>query len=191
MQGGHSIKTCHKGGVEEALDTSAAPPSAQANISAVVKLEEEAQRQRTLSDRLSDAIANFVGSIRFVILHLCWFGIWVVLNTTNLFSQLRFDPYPFALLCMLVSLEGVLLSTFVLIKQNRMSLRADERSHLDLQVNLLSEKELTKILQLQKLICSKLEIKEAEMDFEVKELSNVTAVDNIAHELSRRLPKAP
>lgn len=182
-------KSCHKGRVEEALDPSATPPSAQANISAVVKLEEEAQRQRTLSDRLSDAIANFVGSIPFVVLHLCWFGIWVVLNTTQIFSRLRFDPYPFALLCMLVSLEGVLLSTFVLIKQNRMSLRADDRSHLDLQVNLLSEKELTKILQLQKLICNKLEIKEAEMDFEVKELSNITAVDNLAHELSRQLPK--
>src|SRR3954468_19924331 len=113
--------------MEEALDPSTTPPSAQANISAVVKLEEEAQRQRTVSDRLSDAIANFVGSIPFVILHLCWFGFWVLLNTTKLFSFLRFDPYPFALLCMLVSLEGVLLSTFVLIKQNRMSLRADRR----------------------------------------------------------------
>jgi uncharacterized membrane protein len=102
---------------------------------------------------------------------------------------MRFDPYPFALLCMLVSLEGVLLSTFVLIKQNRMSLRADERGHLDLQINLLSEKELTKILQLQKLICGKLDIKEAETDFEVTELSSVTAVDNIAHELNRQLPK--
>ena len=149
-----------------------------------------AQQQRSVSDRLSDAIANFVGSIPFVVLHLCWFGIWVLLNTTKLFSAFRFDPYPFALLCMLVSLEGVLLSTFVLIKQNRMSMRADERSHLDLQINLLSEKELTKILQLQKLICSKLDIKEAELDFEVKELSNVTAVDNIAHELNRRLPRS-
>ena len=175
--------------MEEALDQSSTPPSAQANISAVVRLEEEAQRQRSLSDRISDGIANFVGSIPFVLLHLCWFGFWVLLNTTTMFKAVRFDPYPFALLCMLVSLEGVLLSTFVLIKQNRMSLRADERSHLDLQINLLSEKELTKILQLQKLICGKLKIKEAEMDFEVKELSNVTAVDNIAHELSRRLPK--
>jgi uncharacterized membrane protein len=175
--------------MEQAVDPAAAPPSAQANISAVVRLEEEAQRQRTVSDRLADGIANFVGSIPFVVLHLCWFGIWVLLNTTRVFSTFRFDPYPFALLCMLVSLEGVLLSTFVLIKQNRMSLRADERSHLDLQINLLSEKELTKMLQLQKLICNKLDIKEAEMDFEVKELSSVTAVDNIAHELSRQLPK--
>src|SRR5690242_2410703 len=175
--------------MEQALDQSATPPSAQANISAVVRLEEEAQRQRTLSDKLSDAIANFVGSIPFVILHLCWFGVWVLLNTTKLFSNLRFDPYPFALLCMLVSLEGVLLSTFVLIKQNRMSLRADQRAHLALQVNLLSEKELTKILQLQQLICARLGLEEASQDREVAELSSVTAVGNIAREIDKRMPK--
>ena len=61
---------------------------------------------------------------------------------------------------MLVSLEGVLLSTFVLLKQNRMSQPADHRAHLDLQVNLLSEKEITKVLQLQRLICARLEIEE-------------------------------
>jgi len=101
---------------------------------------------------------------------------------------LRFDPYPFALLCMLVSLEGVLLSTFVLIKQNRMSQRADHRNHLDLQVNMLAEKEITKLLQLQRLICRKLEIREGDMDAEVVELSNVTAIDNLAHELEEKMP---
>ena len=60
----------------------------------------------------------------------------------------RFDPYPFKLLCMIVSMEGVLLSTFVLIKQNRMGQRADRRNHLDLQVNLLTEQEVTKVIQM-------------------------------------------
>lgn len=101
---------------------------------------------------------------------------------------LRFDPYPFALLCMLVSLEGVLLSTFVLIKQNRMSQRADQRNHLDLQVNMLAEKEITKLLQLQRLICRKLEIREADTDAEVTELSNITAIDSLARELEEKMP---
>jgi len=105
----------------EAISPSATPPSAQANINTVVALEEEAQHKRTTADRISDGIANFVGSIPFVVLHLFWFGGWVVINTGWFSGKLRFDPYPFALLCMLVSLEGVLLSTFVLIKQNRMS----------------------------------------------------------------------
>ena len=167
-----------------AINQAATPPSAEDNINTIVRLEEEALKGRTVADRISDAIANFVGSIPFVAVHVVWFGIWVALNA----GIWKFDPYPFALLCMLVSLEGVLLSTFVLIKQNRMSQRADQRGHLDLQINLLAEKEVTKILQLQRLICQRLEIKEAESDQEVLELSNLTAVDNLAHQLDEKMP---
>jgi uncharacterized membrane protein len=173
----------------EAINQSATPPSAQANIDAIVKLEEQARQERTTADHISDVIARFVGSIPFVAMHVIWFGIWVIINTGVLGSSWKFDPYPFALLCMLVSLEGVLLATFVLIKQNRMGQRADYRNHLDLQVNLLAEKEVTKILQLQQLICRHLGIREAELDAEVVELSSVTAVDNLAHELDQKLPR--
>jgi uncharacterized membrane protein len=81
------------------------------------------------------------------------------------------------------------LSTFVLIKQNRMSQRADQRAHLDLQINLLSEREVTKILQLQRLICERLQIEDAMRDPETIELSHVTAVDNLARELDEKMPK--
>ncbi|MBV8896519.1 MAG: DUF1003 domain-containing protein [Acidobacteriaceae bacterium] len=170
-------------------DKAAPPALAQDNIDAICALEEEALSKRTLSDRMSDAIANFVGSIPFVIIHLVWFAFWVAINMGFLFGKLKFDPYPFALLCMLVSLEGVLLSTFVLIKQNRMSQRADQRAHLDLQINLLSEREVTKMLQLQRLICERLEIEEGVRDAEAVEMSSVTAVDHIARQLDERLPK--
>lgn len=173
----------------EAIDQAATPPSAQHNINKIVALEQQALEQRTTSDRVSDTIANFVGSIPFVVLHLIWFAVWVVINMGLIFGKWKFDPYPFALLCMLVSLEGVLLSTFVLIKQNRMSRRADQRAHLDLQINLLSEREVTKILQLQRLICARLQIEEAVYDPEAAELSHVTAVDNIARQLDEKLPK--
>src|SRR5689334_16275128 len=168
----------------QAIDQRVMPASAADNINTIVQLEEQALRERRMADRISDAIANFVGSIPFVAIHVAWFGIWVALNA----GIWRFDPYPFALLCMLVSLEGVLLSTFVLIKQNRMSQRADQRSHLDLQINLLSEKEVTKVLQLQRLICRRLGIEEAEADREVSELSHVTAVENLARELHSKIP---
>jgi uncharacterized membrane protein len=118
-----------------------------------------------------------------VAIHVAWVGlnagIW------------KFDPYPFALLCMLVSLDGVLLSTFVLIKQNRMSERADHRRHLDLQINLLAEKEVTKVLQLQHLICRRLGIEEAETDREIAELSDVTATENLARQLQEKIPDKP
>src|SRR5947209_15425402 len=158
----------------DAIDPSVTPPSAQANINTIVKLEERARQERTTADHISDVIATFVGSIPFVAIHVLWFGIWVIINTGVLGSSLKFDPYPFALLCMLVSLEGVLLSTFVLIKQNRMSQRADQRAHLDLQINLLSEREVTKVLQLQRLICEHLGLKEAAEDRDASELSSVT-----------------
>ena len=173
----------------ERSDQAAATQLAQDNIDAICALEQEALARRTLSDRTSDAIANFVGSIPFVVVHLVWFVVWVAINVGWLFGKLKFDPYPFALLCMLVSLEGVLLSTFVLIKQNRMSQRADQRAHLDLQINLLSEREVTKILQLQRLICDRLQIEEGVHDTEAVELSNITAVDTIARQLDERLPK--
>lgn len=128
----------------------------------VIHLEERALKERKMSDRMSDSIANFVGSIPFVIIHVT--------------------------LCMLVSLEGVLLSTFVLIRQNRMSQRADHRSHLDLQINLLAEKEITKVLQLERMICDRLGIEEAVSDPEVVELSEITAVDNLAETLDERMP---
>ena len=172
----------------EAINQAATPSSAQDNINKVIKLEEKALQERTFADRMSDSIANFVGSVPFVIIHVVWFVIWTCINVGVLGFSWKFDPYPFALLCMLVSLEGVLLSTFVLIKQNRMSQRADQRAHLDLQVNLLAEKEITKVLQMQRLICRQLGIEEADSDPETVELSQVTAIDNLAHELEQRLP---
>lgn len=172
----------------EAISQSATPPSTQHNINTVISLEEEALKHRTLADRISDLIANFVGSMLFVIMHIAWFAVWAVVNIGILGFSWKFDPYPFSLLCMLVSLEGVLLSTFVLIKQNRMSQRADQRAHLDLQVNLLAEKEITKVLQMQRLICRRLGIEEADSDPETIELSQITAIDNLAHELEQKLP---
>jgi uncharacterized membrane protein len=163
---------------------------ARENIETIVRLEEQAQNRRSAADRIADAIANFVGSVSFVVVHIVWFGIWVIINAGLFAIVAKFDPYPFALLCMLVSLEGVLLSTFVLIKQNHMSQRADQRAHLDLQINLLTEKEVTKMLQMQRLICDRLGIKDVGGDPEALELSANTAVDNLARELDERLPAA-
>ena len=171
----------------QASQPNAPPPTAEQNIDAIVVLEEEALNRRTFADRLSDMIAAFVGSIPFVVIHVVWFVVWTLINTGFL-PRLKFDPYPYALLCMIVSLEGVLLSTFVLIKQNRMSQHADQRAHLDLQINLLAEKEITKVLQMQRLICQRLGIKEGDADAEVVELSEMTAVDTLAHHLEEKIP---
>lgn len=171
-----------------AVTPTSTPAAARENIKTIVRLEEEAHHRRSTADRVADVIASFVGSVPFVLIHLVWFAFWALLNLGVIGGALKFDPYPFALLCMLVSLEGVLLSTFVLIKQNRMSQRADQRAHLDLQINLLTEKEVTKLLQLQQMICDHLGIKGIDLDQETQELSNNTAVDNLARELEQKLP---
>ncbi len=90
---------------------------------------------------------------------------------------------------MIVSVEGVLLSTFVLMKQNRMQRRSDTRDHLNLQIDLLSEKEVTKSLQLLRAICQRLEIPEGTMDTELQEMATITSVDMLAERIESNAPK--
>src|SRR3954463_3186510 len=166
----------------------AQPRTVRDNIQAIIDLEEEQERGRTFSDRLADAIATFAGTVIFVVMHLVWFGLWALINLRVIQLAPAFDPYPFQLLCMLVSLEGVLLSTFVLIKQNRMSNRADRRAHLALQVNLLTEKEVTKVIQLLERISAHMGVAN-EVDGEMRELGRETAVGDLARELHAKLPE--
>lgn len=158
------------------------------NVEEVMRLEEEASRQRSLADHLADLIAGFAGMVFFVLLHLLWFGAWAAINGGLVSFLPSFDPYPCQLLTMIVSLEGVLLATFVLIEQNRMSARADERSHLGLQVSLLSEQEVTKVIQMLERISGHLGIERDVVDAEARELGERTAVGDLAHRLRERLP---
>jgi uncharacterized membrane protein len=158
------------------------------NVEEIARLETEAARERSLDERISDRVASFVGTLRFVILHLFGFGLWAVVNAGLVPFIPAFDPFPFPLLCMLLSMEGVLLATFVLIKQNRMSARADERAHLDLQIGLLAEQEVTKVIQMLTRISAQLGIEDQVTDAETREFGKVTAVGALARTLRERLP---
>jgi uncharacterized membrane protein len=162
--------------------------TALANIETIVRLEAEFIEQRTFWNRLADEIAGFAGSIKFVVLHVAWFTSWFVVNRGLIPGIRPFDPYPFVLLAMIVSCEAVLLSTFVLISQNRMSSRSEQRNQLHLQIALLMEKELTKVLQTQQRLSEHLGVNEVVEDKVVSELSEDTAVDTLARELKRQLP---
>ena len=156
------------------------PQTVTANIASVAQMQESLEQHRTLVDRIADLIGGFSGSMTFVFIHIVWFAAWFLLNTLPLGVK-HFDPYPFILLAMVVSVEGVLLSTFVLMKQNRMQKRIDIRDQLDLQINLLSEKEVTKTLQLLRAIADKLEVVPSpEDDAELKEMASTTSVDMLA-----------
>ena len=168
--------------------TKAARPSAE-NIATVVRLEQRFLQDRTRVERIGDFIGTFAGSMSFVALHLTIFAFWFLVNTNAFPGIPVFDPYPFVLLNMTVSIEAVILSTFVLMKQNRESKRAEHRQQLTLQIDLLAEQEATKTLQMLVRICEHLGIEEnAGLEVETKILSENTAVDELAHELRVQLP---
>lgn len=161
----------------------------RANIQSVAEMQTALEERRTFIDRVADLIGGFSGSMTFVLLHVSWFLVWFLINTNVIPGVKRFDPYPFILLAMIVSVEGVLLSTFVLMKQNRMQSRIDVRDQLDLQINLLSEKEITKALQLLRAMANKLEVKpEPELDAELTEMAATTSVDILAEQVQKELP---
>jgi uncharacterized membrane protein len=162
-------------------------PGTEDNIETVVRLEEEFRENRSVSDRIGDAVADFAGSMPFIILHLAWFAMWIAINSGWL-GMRPFDPYPFIFLSLMVSLEAVLLATFVLMKQNHMSRRAEHRDHLNLQIDLLAEKEITRVLRSQRMLCDHFGLKEVSEDKEVERLSEDTAVEALARDLNQKLP---
>jgi len=96
------------------------------------------QKARVVQDEVADKVTGFAGSLNFVYLHGVWFGIWILINIGILGAALRFDQYPFGLLTMVVSLEAIFLSTFVMVSQNRQAARSDVRSQVDFESNLQS-----------------------------------------------------
>jgi uncharacterized membrane protein len=165
---------------------SATSETAERNIQAICRIEEDAMRRRSIGERLGDFVSRIAGTLAFVIVHFVWFGVWISINM-GWFAIKPFDPFPCPLLTMVVSLEAIFLSLFILISQNRMAKVADDRSHLDLQINLLAELETTKILQMLQAICARLEMPEAK-DPIVNELKSRTEPERLLHELQKRLP---
>ncbi|MCU1265771.1 MAG: hypothetical protein JWM21_2089 [Acidobacteria bacterium] len=152
------------------------------NVETVRKLEEAAQEQRTSTDRVADAIAGFCGSMTFVWVHVAWFGGWIALN---LLPGLRhIDPFPFTFLTLVVSLEAIFLSTFILISQNHDSRVSEKRNHLDLQINLLSEQENTKMLTILHQIADKVGVEFAD-DSHARVLQEETRPEKLAEQIEQ------
>lgn len=105
-------------------------------------LNREEKRLQGWEDKFSDLITDFAGSMKFVYVHIAWFGFWILINLGILGVIRVFDPYPFGLLTLVVSLEAIFLSTFVLISQNRLAQRDEMRANLDFQTNVRAEKEV-------------------------------------------------
>ena len=153
------------------------------NIRTIIQLRLKAARNRSLQGRIADAITYFSGQMIFVYLHVAWFGAWIGLNSGKLGVQ-PFDPYPYGLLTMIVSLEAIFLSTFVLISQNRLSKEAEDRADLDMHIDLLAEHELTRILQMLDAIQGKLGI-DNDRDKDLADLEMETKPEDVLAEIDR------
>ncbi len=153
------------------------------NVETVTRLEEEAREQRTATDRLAEKIANFCGSMTFLWVHVIWFGGWILLNSIPGIKHV--DPFPFTFLTLIVSLEAIFLSTFILISQNLDSRISERRSHLDLQLNLLSEQENTKMIVMLHAIAAKVGA-DLSQDPHLEALSEETRPERLIEQIEAR-----
>jgi len=154
------------------------------NIQAIIALERESRGKRSLFERITDVVSRLTSSPVFLLVHLVWFVFWLGINS---FGRATFDRYPFNLLTLAVSLEAIVLTGFVLMAQARMTQQADRRAHLDLQINLLAEQELTAILKMQCLLAERAGIDVATVDPRLDQLRNQTDVQRLAAALDSEL----
>lgn len=150
------------------------------NVHAMRQLEEAAMARRTGADRVAAGIAHFCGRIAFVWIHVAVFAAWIAYNTLPWFTA--FDPYPFTFLTLVVSLEAIFLSTFILISQNYDMRVSERRNQLDLQINLLSEQENTKMLQMLERIAKKVGAHVSD-DPQVRALEEATRPESLVQQI--------
>ena len=156
----------------------------QKNIETIMELEKGAVESRSAAEHVADKVTTFAGSTPFIILHIIWFGGWILINRGVVPWISPFDPFPFSFLTLVVSLEAIFLTLLVLMSQNRMAKEADKRAHLDLQINMLDEQETTMILRVVQKISNHLGLEE-EMDKSMKNLCEQTDVNLVAQNLDK------
>ena len=168
---------------DEEKDNPALSKVIEKNIRTIIHLRTKAANERSLQGRIADAITSFSGRMIFAYVHIVWFGVWILLNT-GWFGLRAFDPFPYGLLTMIVSLEAIFLSTFVLISQNRLSEETERRADLDLHIGLLTEHELTRVLQMLDAIQDKLGIVD-HANSELADLEMETKPEDVLAEIHR------
>lgn len=157
----------------------------QRNIRKIMKIRTKAVREQSLHDRIANVLTYFSGRMAFIYVHVAWFALWFLLNNGH--AGVRpFDPYPYELLTMVVSLEAIFLATFVLISQNLLAREAERLTDLGLQTSLLTEHELTRVLQMLRAVQQKLGISNDEdSDRADADLEMETRPEDVLAEIAR------
>lgn len=157
------------------------------NVQAIKRWEQAALHSRSGAEQLSEWIISTVSGGSILFLHFGWFGFWVLANLEFIPGIAPFDPFPFPLLTMTVSLEAIFLSLFVLASQTSLSRQSDKRAHLDLQIDLLAEREMTMVLRLLQDIARHLDVKVSVTPDQIRDLVKDTDI----HKLTDKLDEIP
>jgi uncharacterized membrane protein len=157
------------------------------NIEAIAQLEHDALHRRTWTERFSENTVKSIGSIAFLVLNILLMVAWALINLNLIPGLTPFDRFPFGILALIVSAESIILTIFVLISQNRLMRQAEKRAHLDLQVGLLAEQELTALVQMVHKLCEHAGVN-VDYSKHAETFGKATDVHKIARELDEKLP---
>lgn len=153
----------------------------------VQSLRAKADAKRTFTDRVADKLTARFGTVLFLVINAVWFAVWIAWNTNLIPGVEPFDPFPFGLLTMIVSLEAIFLAIIVLISQNRAAKVAELREEIDLQVTSIAETEISKVMQMLRLLLKKNGVKLD--DPEIEEMVRPINSEEIEHMLEKQLDK--
>jgi uncharacterized membrane protein len=170
-------------------DTSAQTGSIEAveeNVEAIKSWDRALLLKRSRVERLSDSITFAAAGSLSIIAHLIWFAAWILINTGVLPIIAPFDPFPFPFLTMTTSLEAIFVALFVLASQNRLAKQSDLRANLDLQIDLLVEREMTAVLQLLNDIANHLKVDTDVTAHQIADLIKKTDIKALAANLDRK-----
>jgi uncharacterized membrane protein len=158
-------------------------------VRAIARLEISAAEERTRFSRFCDRVTQLAGTTGSIALHAAWLAVWIL---ANVLGPRPFDPFPFNTLTSLISLEAIFLALFVLASQNRLTRDADKRAHLDLQINMLAEQEMTFVLRMLQAICAKTGVRLAPDEADaVETLVADTDIANVAKRVDEGIPPTP
>ena len=157
------------------------------NIQALSERRKREEAGATVQEKIAETITRFTGSMLFVYIHLLIFGFWIIANLGWIPDVPTWDE-SFVVLAMWASVEAIFLSTFVLISQNRMQAAADKRADLDLQISLLAEHEVTKLVTLVSALADRMGVR-TEVDQELDEITQDVAPEAVLDEIETTQPK--
>ncbi len=149
-------------------------------------IKAKADARRTVAEKIADFMTKGFGSMGFLTANAIFFIFWLLVNTNNIASIPAFDPFPFSLLTTIVSLEAIILAIFVLISQNRNMKVDDLREEIHLQINLIAEKEITKVMQMVTLLLEKQGI-DITQDPELRRLLKPISADELEKKLEKEI----